>query len=275
MKDYYKIGEISKIYGIGRDSLMYYEEIGILRPARDKNGYRLYSIRDIWKLNLIKELRALNFPMIKIKDYINNRNVNSTKEMLYEEINFIDNKIKELNKQKNNIEKRLNDIEEVIENSQLYNIKLVNLKERKALKLNGNISRDADVDFLVKKLQKKYEEKFYLLGNNNIGAIYDLQKINDNIYNEYKAVFCFLEDNDNKYNLTIKEGLYLTYSYRGAYKNNEAHIKDIIDFINNNNFIILDDPIEIYKIDVHETSIEKEFITEIQIRIENKDGLNI
>ena len=29
MKDYYKIGEISKIYGIGRDFLMYYEEIGI------------------------------------------------------------------------------------------------------------------------------------------------------------------------------------------------------------------------------------------------------
>ncbi|HBL5898494.1 TPA: MerR family DNA-binding transcriptional regulator, partial [Clostridioides difficile] len=37
MKDYYKIGEISKIYGIGRDSLMYYEEIGILRPVRDIN----------------------------------------------------------------------------------------------------------------------------------------------------------------------------------------------------------------------------------------------
>ena len=57
MKDYYKIGEISKIYGIGRDSLMYYEEIGILNPFRDSNGYRLYSITDIWKLNLIKELR--------------------------------------------------------------------------------------------------------------------------------------------------------------------------------------------------------------------------
>ncbi|GML02903.1 MerR family transcriptional regulator [Clostridioides difficile] len=44
MKDYYKIGEISKIYGIGRDSLMYYEEIGILRPVRDINGYRMYNI---------------------------------------------------------------------------------------------------------------------------------------------------------------------------------------------------------------------------------------
>ena len=54
MKDYYKIGEISKIYSIGKDSLMYYEKLGILNPIRDKNGYRLYSINDIWRLNLIK-----------------------------------------------------------------------------------------------------------------------------------------------------------------------------------------------------------------------------
>ena len=70
MKDYYKIGEISKIYGIGRDSLMYYEDIGILKPFRDKNGYRMYKLSDIWRLNLIKELRSLNFPMKKIKEYL-------------------------------------------------------------------------------------------------------------------------------------------------------------------------------------------------------------
>ena len=43
-KEYYKIGEISTLYGIGADSLRYYEEIGILKPRRDSNGYRMYSI---------------------------------------------------------------------------------------------------------------------------------------------------------------------------------------------------------------------------------------
>ena len=49
MKDYYKINEIAKLYGIGVDSLRYYERLGILKPRRDTNGYRLYSqmcIRD-------------------------------------------------------------------------------------------------------------------------------------------------------------------------------------------------------------------------------------
>ena len=32
MKDYYTISEISKLYGIGTDSLRYYEEAGCLPP---------------------------------------------------------------------------------------------------------------------------------------------------------------------------------------------------------------------------------------------------
>ena len=47
MKEYYKIGEISKLYSIGTDSLGYYEEIGILKPKRDDNGYRMYSINAV------------------------------------------------------------------------------------------------------------------------------------------------------------------------------------------------------------------------------------
>lgn len=46
MKEYYKIGEISSLYNIGADSLRYYEQLGILKPQRDSNGYRMYSIND-------------------------------------------------------------------------------------------------------------------------------------------------------------------------------------------------------------------------------------
>ena len=34
MKHYYRIGEISRLYGVGPDSLRYYEELGILKPHR-------------------------------------------------------------------------------------------------------------------------------------------------------------------------------------------------------------------------------------------------
>ena len=140
MKDYYKIGEISKIYGIGRDSLMYYEDIGILKPFRDKNGYRMYKLSDIWRLNLIKELRSLNFPMKKIKEYLDDRNIESTKEILNKEIILIDEKIEELLSYKQNIMKRLDTINDELRNLKLYEIDLVYNERRRVWFSNAKIT---------------------------------------------------------------------------------------------------------------------------------------
>src|SRR5699024_11355869 len=78
MKDYYKINEISKLYGIGVDSLRYYERLGILKPRRDTNGYRLYSLKEMYKLNMIRDLRRLNFSMEQIKAYLEGQTVDNT-----------------------------------------------------------------------------------------------------------------------------------------------------------------------------------------------------
>lgn len=274
MKDYYKIGEISKIYGIGRDSLMYYEEIGILKPFRDKNGYRMYKLSDIWRLNLIKELRSLNFPMKKIKEYLDDRNIESTKEILNKEIILIDEKIEELLRYKQNIMKRLDTINDELRNLKLYEIDLIYINKRKALELNANITKDEEFDFLIQKLQKDYENRFTILGNNNIGSSFCLDKIKQGIYNEFKSVFCFLEDEEEIYNIIFNEGYYLTLTYKGEYKNNKHYINKMFKYIEEKGYKIISDPIEIYKIDIHETEDINEFITEIQIPVDINHNKN-
>lgn len=274
MKDYYKIGEISKIYGIGRDSLMYYEEIGILKPFRDKNGYRMYNLSDIWRLNLIKELRSLNFPMKKIKEYLDDRNIESTKEILNKEISLIDEKIEELLSYKKNIMKRLDTINYELRNLKFDEIDLVYINKRKALELNANITKDEEFDFLIQKLQKDYENRFTILGNNNIGSSFCLDKIKQGIYNEFKSVFCFLEDEEKIYNIIFNEGYYLTLTYKGEYKNNKYHINKMFKHIEEKGYKVISEPIEIYKIDIHETEDINEFVTEIQIPVDINHNKN-
>ena len=274
MKDYYKIGEISKIYGIGRDSLMYYEDIVILKPFRDKNGYRMYKLSDIWRLNLIKELRSLNFPMKKIKEYLDDRNIESTKEILNKEIILIDEKIEELLSYKQNIMKRLDTINDELRNLKLYEIDLVYINKRNALELNVNITKDEEFDFLIQKLQKDYENRFTILGNNNIGSSFCLDKIKQGIYNEFKSVLCFLEDEEEIYNIIFNEGYYLTLTYKGKYKNNKHYINKMFKYIEEKGYKIISDPIEIYKIDIHETGDINEFITEIQIPVDINHNKN-
>ena len=267
MKDYYKIGEISKIYGFSKDSLMYYEDLGILKPDRDTNGYRMYSIQDIYRLNLIKELKGLGFSMKKIKDYLENRNLKSTEDILKEELNLADIKIKELISQKNNIINRLNSIEESKKINNFESIELKYIEKRKAIELNANITRDEEFDFFVQKLQNEYEGRFDILGNNNIGSFFSEEALKKGINNVFKSVFCLLDDDEEIYNITLEEGYYVTFNYKGDYKNNQGHIKKLEEYIKKNNLKAIGGPLEIYKIDIHETGNPYEFITEIQIPV--------
>ena len=86
MKQFYKIGEISKLYHIGSDSLRYYEKLGLLTPHRGENDYRLYTLNDLWRLNVIRDLRKLGFPMEKIQEFIESRNTENTRKLLSEEL---------------------------------------------------------------------------------------------------------------------------------------------------------------------------------------------
>ncbi|WGX75147.1 hypothetical protein QJS64_13850 [Paraclostridium bifermentans] len=42
----------------------------------------------------------------------------------------------------------------------------------------------------------------------------------------------------------------------------------LFKFIEFNNYTILGDPIEIYKIDIYETSVEDEYVTQVQIPVQ-------
>ncbi len=176
MKDYYKIGEISEMYDMSRDSLMYYEKLGIIKPTRDDNGYRLYSVSDIWRLNLIKELKSLGFSFKMIKEYLENRDLNSTNKLLENGITLLDDQILKLLKQKENMRKRMESIENTAKNSNLNSIELSYLKKRKGLIFNGQIKRDEDFDLLIQKLQKDHNNKFGILGNNNVGSLFNMKR---------------------------------------------------------------------------------------------------
>ncbi|GAA0103519.1 MerR family transcriptional regulator [Paraclostridium sordellii] len=266
-RKYYKTGELSKIYNLGRDSLKYYEKLGLLNPGRDTNSYRMYTIKDICNLNLIKELRSLDFSMQKIKEYLENRNVDTTTEMLLEEVRFIDEKLEELSSHKESLHKRLSSINNTVEHTNFNRIELLYMPKRKVLTVNSNVTFDENVDYLIQRLNEKFDDKFYVLGNSNFGAVFDTKSVTKGVFNNYKYIFCLLDDDAKNYDFIIDEGYYVTYTYKGNYKQIRKILPMLFKFIEFNNYTILGDPLEIYKIDIYETSIEDEYVTQVQIPV--------
>ena len=67
------VKEISKITGISIRTLRYYDEIGLLKPARvTEAGYRLYDDQELEKLQEILFYKELEIPLSDIKKIMDN-----------------------------------------------------------------------------------------------------------------------------------------------------------------------------------------------------------
>jgi Cu(I)-responsive transcriptional regulator len=55
------IGDVSTAADLPAKTIRYYEEIGLIRPARGQNGYRSFSQSDLHKLRFLGRARALGF----------------------------------------------------------------------------------------------------------------------------------------------------------------------------------------------------------------------
>jgi Cu(I)-responsive transcriptional regulator len=55
------VGEAAERSGLPAKTIRYYEDIGLIRPARAQNGYRDYSTSDIHKLAFLRRARGLGF----------------------------------------------------------------------------------------------------------------------------------------------------------------------------------------------------------------------
>lgn len=69
---YYRIGEVSQVTGISKDTLHFYNKIGLLVPEYidPNNQYRYYSLRNLWQLDIITTCRKLNIPLETVKQIL-------------------------------------------------------------------------------------------------------------------------------------------------------------------------------------------------------------
>ena len=271
MKEYYTISEISRLYGIGVDSLRYYERIGALSPRRGENNYRLYSLKDIYRLNIIRDLLTLGFSVKQIGEYLGRQNVESTLSMLEEEKEKIRQQRERLKQMERAIGERMEHLEK-FRTVEAGRFACVSCPERCCLRLNAEIRRDEEMDYAVKRLQKRHEDKIRSLGEREIGASVSVQDVENGIDNLFHSVFIILEEEPGKKEnpdglLILPAGEYLTVYYRGGYQQSPERIRELLAEAGRRRLAVEGDVLEWYPVDNRYTVDAGEFVTRLQVKV--------
>ncbi len=95
------IGDVAERTGLPAKTIRYYEEIGLVRPARTANGYRAFRETDLHKLAFLGRARALGFPIEDCRTLLQlyedeTRTSAEVKEIAQHHLSEIDRKIADL-----------------------------------------------------------------------------------------------------------------------------------------------------------------------------------
>ncbi len=266
MKTYYKISEISRLYGVGPDSLRYYEKLGILKPKRDTNGYRMYKMNDLYKLNIIRDLRQLNFSMAQIRDYLKDLSLDNTLRLFQQEKSLLLEQQKKLKAQQAALTARIEELE-FARGLPIGEIHLRDLPARPCAQISETVTRDEEVDFLMKKLHRRLEDQIHNLGSQMVGGIPDMDAVQQGRANVFSSVFFVLGPDTQNPDFVLPAGKYLSLCYQGSYEQSLASFNTLLNYAQEKGYTAPDDPFELYWIDNRSTDQTEEFLTEVQLRV--------
>lgn len=266
MKDSYTIHEIASLYGVGPDALRYYERLGLVKPRRGENGYRIYDLNDIYRLTIIRDLRSLGFSMERIGEYLKDLSVSNTLQLLDEERRLIREKMRALRAAESAIRARVRHLQAcaAVEDG---GISVVELPPRPCLRLNADIARDEEMDFAIKRLHRRHEDTIRDLGGQKIGASIAPEDIRAGKIGLYRSVF-FLLDEGATGDFTLPGGRYACLYYRGSYRQLGARVAELFRWARKQGLSPTGDVLELYPIDDRFTAREEEFLTQLQVRVE-------
>lgn len=270
MEKYLTIGEFASLCGVKKDTIFYYDEIGLLKPDYiAENGYRYYSPNQVMIFEIITTLKAVGMSLKEILKYSSRQN---TKEFL--------DLLKEKRSELIETQKRLADTKEfvdntigIIETSLDANLGEVYLEQcdEEYLVITDTPSLD---DMNDKSYWVKIEELSDYCNQNKLGNVFPIgeivlkQNFEQNIFRS--DYYCSKPVRKaGGQNIVLKPaGRYAVLYHRGSYKTLADAYKKMKDYIEKNSYSIIGDIYEQDQLYLFSKSNPYDYLMKISVAVE-------
>ncbi|WP_453993651.1 MerR family transcriptional regulator [Bacillus nitroreducens] len=140
-------GEFAKLCKVNKQTLFYYDQIGLLSPAyKNEKGYRFYSINQMEFFHVIDLLKELGMSLHDIQQYTQNKSPQKFLSLMYQQKEEIVRKRQEIEMKERQIEAKIALMEEASQ-IDFHQITLEHLPEA-TLYLSRNIENITDEKFI-------------------------------------------------------------------------------------------------------------------------------
>lgn len=268
----FKIGEFSKLTQVSIRMLRYYDDIGLLKPAKVDlfTGYRMYSAEQIPMLQKIILLRDSKFKVSEIKDIVlKNEEINITDELERKKIEIK----KQIDIEKQRIIKIDNTINEIASNNfnihcninfkKVDKILILSLRDRIPTYFHEGILWNKLYDY-IKTESISIKHDIY----NNVAIYHDIEHKDKDVDVEVGVIVDKLEKNKHGFKYREVEGVEkMAYAMvYGPYKNLAKGYEMLAYYLESHNEQMDEKPSrQICHIGVDDTKNPEEYLTEIQI----------
>lgn len=282
MQNKLSIGEMARLRSVSVDTLRHYDKIGLLKPYHidSNNGYRYYSIYQYEVLGTIKELRNVGLSLEEIKQFLTNRNVSKSVQLLQKSIVNIQEKIKELQDIHNTLLSRINNIEDFTNSYRNSDIVIKHFEEREYIQLDRPVSWDdkENLYFGFLDLESRIGGTIPVLASNKFGDFINKEYFDEisqatdfsyNLSGYQSQLFILVQDDEaNQPTQKLEKGLYVCSYYGGLVREKMlTQLKKILHYCDTKGYVIIGDAIRIMQVDVSLTDQSDEAYYEIQIPI--------
>ncbi len=253
MKEFYTVGEVSKIFNVSTDTLRFYDKINLIKPWKNgDNGYRYYSKAQFEMISTIILLRSLGTPIQKLSQILNYQDASGIEHELLRSIEEIDVKINELQSLKAKSSSLCNNIKDTCYDEEITVRQLPRLW---LLSKEFGAKDELDIEEILKTNHATNEG---WLSFANIISTIDQEKLKKGEYHSYK-IYGFLSehpcDTESKYLEIIESRLCVCCNARVDridHSDIDRIYNNMMTFIQDNGYTITGDAIERHVLDLYQ-----------------------
>ena len=270
-KNLFSIGELSQLQGISRQTLIYYDRIGLFKPSySDPNtGYRYYDANQLDYLDTICIMKQIGFSLQEIKDQLNNFTLDNSIDALKQQQIKIDDQIKTLQVIKSRVKQRIDLLQSAIDHDALKQVSIQMVLPQTLL------IQPVQSPYSLENISIATKRLFHDAFENHLpiyyqsGVVVPYQRILDKEYTKASMVFLPIENGFNHKDIihTPKGQCVIGY-HLGDYQSIGITYERILDYCHTHGLTIESDSYEFCINDYLSSSDETEFITKIMFYIE-------